>query len=126
MKKTVISSGNGTYFVAGIGEIVYALAVTLMSFLLSFFYLLVELSEIKEVRRGWQTDTFNKIEATEAKRRSKKADYKSNVQEKTCFSIIYGPRNDTWDLVAPNEEIAEKWVRSLLFKNSVVTFSENL
>lgn len=81
-----------------------------MGFLLLFFNLLVDLSEIKEVRRGWQTDIFNKVEASEAKRKNKKQDYKSAVDEKACFSIIYGPRNDTWDLIAPNVDLAEKWV----------------
>ncbi|CAL8139538.1 unnamed protein product [Orchesella dallaii] len=73
----------------------------------------IDLSEIKEIRRGWQTDTFNKVEQFELKRRAKKADGKSSVDEKACFSIIYGPRNDTWDLIAPTIETAEKWVRVL-------------
>lgn len=66
----------------------------------------VELGDIVEIRQGWKTDTFNKIEATIAKKKSRKKD----LDERSCFSIIYGQRRDTWDLVAPSSELAEKWV----------------
>ncbi|XP_035703073.1 1-phosphatidylinositol 4,5-bisphosphate phosphodiesterase delta-1 isoform X2 [Folsomia candida] len=72
----------------------------------------IELGEIVEIRQGWKTDTFNKIEASEAKKRSKKKDYRG-TDENRCFSIIYGTRRDTWDLIAPTSETAEKWVRAL-------------
>jgi len=62
-----------------------------------------------EIRQGWKTDIFNKLEASESKKKSKKPEYKGKVDEKSCFSIIYGPRRDTWDLVAPNPEAAERW-----------------
>lgn len=51
----------------------------------------VELGEIVEIRQGWKTDTFNKIEVSETKKKSKKKDYKG-TDELQCFSIIYGPR----------------------------------
>jgi hypothetical protein len=63
-----------------------------------------------EIRQGWKTDVFNKLEASELKKKSKKPEYKGKVDEKVCFSIIYGPRRDTWDLVAPTADAAERWV----------------
>ena len=63
-----------------------------------------------DVRKGWKTDVFNAVGAREEKKRAKKPNYKPEVDEKACFSIIYGPRQETMDLVAPSEEIADKWV----------------
>lgn len=84
---------------------------------LNLIFISVELGDIVEIRTGWKTDTFNKVEASENKKRSRRKDYRG-TEERNCFSIIYGDRRDTWDLVAPSAELAEKWVIMPYFEES--------
>ncbi|XP_071450500.1 1-phosphatidylinositol 4,5-bisphosphate phosphodiesterase delta-4-like [Hetaerina americana] len=84
----------------------------------------IELIDIIEVRRGWKTDTFNKIETKieKYKRRSQERDKildrkKSKkfefIDEAACFSIVYGVDRKSLDLAAGSKEIAEVWVLTL-------------
>jgi hypothetical protein len=62
------------------------------------------LATINEIRKGWRTDTFNKVIADE----SMKSD-----DEGRCFSIIYKNNAKSLDLMAQSEEIRDAWVKGL-------------
>lgn len=66
-----------------------------------------------EVRKGWKTDTFNKIERTVRKKNMKSPDRKHVIDEAACFSVIHGRSKQSLDLVAPNAEVADLWVQGL-------------
>ena len=66
-----------------------------------------------DVRKGWKTDTFNKIERTVNKKKSKAPGRKSLVDEEACFSVIHGRSKQSLDLVAPSADVADLWVRGL-------------
>jgi hypothetical protein len=71
----------------------------------------VDLDNISEVRIGWKTDNFNKIESRIRRRlRLKKS---LNISQDSCFSLVFENRIETIDLVAPNNKIRDLWVRGL-------------
>lgn len=69
--------------------------------------------DIVEVREGWKTDTFNKIERTVSKKHKKSPGRKPTIDEAVCFSVVHGRNKQSLDLVAPNAEVADIWVRGL-------------
>ncbi|XP_046406042.1 1-phosphatidylinositol 4,5-bisphosphate phosphodiesterase delta-4-like isoform X2 [Ischnura elegans] len=84
----------------------------------------IDLIDIIEVRKGWKTDTFNKIESKIEKyrRRSEESDNAlarkkskkfSFMDEGVCFSIVHGNDRKSLDLAAESKEIAEVWVITL-------------
>lgn len=64
----------------------------------------VDLSEIKEIRQGWQTDTF---QAAQRKSGPEK------LEENRCFSLVLGAKHETLDLVAESPEQREQWLKVL-------------
>ena len=73
----------------------------------------VYLGEILEVRQGFKTDVFNKVEAKVGKKKQKHGNkFTEIIDENLSFSIIYGKRKETLDLVAPDQETCNKWVRN--------------
>jgi hypothetical protein len=77
----------------------------------AFFAVLVD--DIVDVRKGWKTDTFNKIERTVSKKNKKSPGRKPAIDEAVCFSVVHGRNKQSLDLVAPNVEVADVWVRGL-------------
>ena len=78
-----------------------------------FLILPVYLGEILEVRQGFKTDVFNKVEAKVGKKKQKHGNkFTEIIDENLSFSIIYGKRKETLDLVAPDQETCDKWVRN--------------
>jgi hypothetical protein len=73
----------------------------------------VVIDDIVDVRKGWKTDTFNKIEQTVKKKSIKSPGRKYMIDEATCFSVVHGRSKQSLDLVAPNAEVADLWVRGL-------------
>ncbi|KAJ9575167.1 hypothetical protein L9F63_025880, partial [Diploptera punctata] len=73
----------------------------------------IVVDDIVDIRKGWKTDTFNKIERTVNKKKSKSPGRKPIVDEAACFSVIYGRSKQSLDLVAPSAEVADLWVRGL-------------
>ena len=93
----------------------------------------VAVTDILDVRRGWKTDTFNrfgdKVVGEQRKhklrrlRRMGSAEQggagqaedavKPLVDEACCFSVVYGDRRSTLDLVANSPQVAALWVRGL-------------
>ncbi|XP_021921017.1 1-phosphatidylinositol 4,5-bisphosphate phosphodiesterase eta-2-like isoform X2 [Zootermopsis nevadensis] len=73
----------------------------------------IVIDDIVEVRKGWKTDTFNKIERTVRKKNMKSPDRKHVIDEAACFSVIHGRSKQSLDLVAPNAEVADLWVQGL-------------
>ncbi|GIY38476.1 1-phosphatidylinositol 4,5-bisphosphate phosphodiesterase delta-4 [Caerostris darwini] len=76
---------------------------------------IVDLFDLEEVRRGWNSDVFNKLEAKF--RRKLKAtlhpQMRSKLREENCFSLIIGPDHYVVDLIAPNVHARDAWVRGL-------------
>ncbi|XP_013407769.1 1-phosphatidylinositol 4,5-bisphosphate phosphodiesterase delta-1 isoform X2 [Lingula anatina] len=64
--------------------------------------IVVDISDITDIREGWETETF-------------KQKKKKNVQQTCCFSLVFGPKDKTLDLVADTEELRDKWVKGLRF-----------
>ena len=61
----------------------------------------VLINEINEIRDGPLTDVFVKA-------------YKHlKVPEDQCFSVVFGDRHDTLDLVAPDKQVKDSWVNGL-------------
>ncbi|KAJ4448618.1 hypothetical protein ANN_00008 [Periplaneta americana] len=73
----------------------------------------IVVDDIVDVRKGWKTDIFNKIERAVQKKRTKASGRKAMIDEASCFSVIHGRSKQTLDLVAPNPEVADLWVRGL-------------
>ncbi|GFT52510.1 1-phosphatidylinositol 4,5-bisphosphate phosphodiesterase delta-4 [Nephila pilipes] len=75
----------------------------------------VDLFELEEVRKGWNSDVFNKLEAKF--RRKLQAtlhpQLRSKLHEDNCFSLIIGPAHSVLDLIAPNVHARDAWVRGL-------------
>ncbi|KAG1703694.1 1-phosphatidylinositol 4,5-bisphosphate phosphodiesterase delta-4 [Nymphon striatum] len=74
--------------------------------------MLVDFSDIDDVRRGWKTDLFNVLQG---KIRSKKdlrfsTKRSPKVQESLCFSIILTDYS-TVDLIAETEDVLEHWIQ---------------
>lgn len=74
----------------------------------------IDIREISDVRKGWKTDTFNKVGTKVQKKTQKNPKKRALVDERCCFSVIYGDGHKSLDLVAPNEKTAETWVNGLL------------
>nr|CAD7397788.1 unnamed protein product [Timema cristinae] len=81
----------------------------------------IEIEDIVDVRKGWKTDTFNKMARKVEKQRQKTSE--KIVDESACFSVIYGRTKQTVDLVAPNAVLADQWVRGL---NHIITVLKGL
>lgn len=75
----------------------------------------VDLFDLEEVRKGWNTDVFNKLEAKF--RRKLQAtlhpQLRSKLKEENCFSLIIGPAHSVVDLIAPNVHARDAWVKGL-------------
>lgn len=73
----------------------------------------IDLYDVEEVRKGWKTDVFNRVEE-KFRRRKKYLPFSSlNVSEDTCFSLIIAPKQETLDLVAQTANECDMWVRAL-------------
>jgi hypothetical protein len=96
-----------------------ALLLLLPPYLVVFLHLrlispfAVVIDDIVDVRKGWKTDTFNKMEQTVKRKSIKSPGRKHIINEATCFSVVHGQNKQSLDLVAPNVEVAELWVRGL-------------
>ena len=77
----------------------------------AFFAVVVD--DIVDVRKGWKTDTFNKIERRVSNNDGKSPGQKPTLDEALCFSLVYGRNRQSLDLVAPNAEVADLWVRGV-------------
>lgn len=73
----------------------------------------VAVDDIVDVRKGWKTDTFNKIGRSVSKKEEKSRGQKPALDEAVCFSVVHGRSKQSLDLVAPNAEVADLWVRGL-------------
>lgn len=82
------------------------------TFLVSAFFAVV-VDDIVDVRKGWKTDTFNKIGRSVNKKDEKSRGQKPTLDEAVCFSVVHGRSKQSLDLVAPNAEVADLWVRGL-------------
>jgi hypothetical protein len=88
------------------------LSASVIPVCLSTFFTVV-VDDIVDVRKGWKTDTFNKIERTVNKKHKSSPGRKPAVDEALCFSVVHGSNKQSLDLVAPNAELADVWVRGL-------------
>ncbi|KAK7086584.1 hypothetical protein SK128_001963 [Halocaridina rubra] len=75
----------------------------------------VPLVDITEVRKGWKTDTFNKVSTHSEKLKEKGGGADEPLlEELKCFSVIHGPGGrEVLDLVASSEEERDAWVTGL-------------
>ncbi|XP_035222193.1 1-phosphatidylinositol 4,5-bisphosphate phosphodiesterase eta-2-like isoform X2 [Stegodyphus dumicola] len=75
----------------------------------------VDLFDLEEVRKGWNTDVFNKLEAKFRRKLQKTLHPQllSMLKEENCFSLIIGPAHSVVDLIAPNVNTRDAWVRGL-------------
>lgn len=73
----------------------------------------IVVDDIVDVRKGWKTDTFNKIGRRVSKKRISSPGQKPELDESLCFSVVHGRSKQSLDLVAPNAEVADLWVRGL-------------
>ena len=80
-------------------------------FLVSVFFAVV-VDDIVDVRKGWKTDTFNKI-GRRVDKKDRSGGLKPTLDEAVCFSVVHGRNKQSLDLVAPNAEVADLWVRGL-------------
>ena len=71
----------------------------------------MDLASVLEIREGWRTDVFNKLEAN-CRRRGPK---KERLAESACLSLIIGRDGATLDLVAGNQAVRDLWVTGLQF-----------
>jgi inactive phospholipase C-like protein 2 len=76
----------------------------------AFFAVVID--DLVEVRKGWTTDIFNKIERRVSKNK-RSPGQKPTLDEAACFSVVHGRNKQSLDLVAPNAEVADLWVRGL-------------
>ncbi|XP_063228371.1 1-phosphatidylinositol 4,5-bisphosphate phosphodiesterase eta-2-like isoform X2 [Bacillus rossius redtenbacheri] len=83
----------------------------------------IEVEDILDVRKGWKTDTFNKIARQVEKKLTKHPDSKPAVDEASCFSIVHGRSKHSVDLVAPDPTVADHWVRGI---NHLITVLRSL
>ena len=77
----------------------------------AFFAVVVD--DIVDVLKGWKTDTFNKIGRRVSKKRISSPGQKPELDESLCCSVVHGRSKQSLDLVAPNAEVADLWVRGL-------------
>jgi len=88
----------------------------------------IDIKDISDVRKGWKTDTFNKLATKVQKSVAKHPQKRPLVEEMSCFSIIYGHPQKTLDLVAPNEDLRDKWYQGLVqivAQNKSVEYKHN-
>ncbi|RWS13143.1 1-phosphatidylinositol 4:5-bisphosphate phosphodiesterase delta-4-like isoform X2 [Dinothrombium tinctorium] len=69
-----------------------------------------DLSLLEEVRKGWKTDIFNKIDSK--RKKSRKLKQMAHLVEDNSFSLVFENRK-TVDLIAPNREICNLWIKGL-------------
>lgn len=75
-----------------------------------------DLYEIDEVRTGWNTDVFNKMESKF--RRKLQSSFhphlRSVLKEENCLSVIFaGPAPSVVDLICPCKNVRDAWIRGL-------------
>ncbi|XP_054715280.1 1-phosphatidylinositol 4,5-bisphosphate phosphodiesterase eta-2-like [Uloborus diversus] len=77
----------------------------------------VDLFNLEEVRKGWNSDVFNKLEAKMRKKLQSTLHphLRSRLKEENCFSLIFGPGGGVVDLIAPNEPARDAWVRGISY-----------
>lgn len=87
------------------------------------------MSDIQEIRKGWKTDAFNKLEV----KLSRKTNSGRRVQEDECFSIIYGRKDppEILNLISAEKDkrINETWLQALqklLLKNQQLNYRQSL
>ncbi len=80
----------------------------------------MDLDNISEVRIGWKTDNFNKIESRI--RRSLHIKKSLNFSQDNCFSLVFENRTETIDLVAPSNKTRDLWVQALDY---IITANRN-
>ncbi|CAL1281932.1 unnamed protein product [Larinioides sclopetarius] len=75
----------------------------------------VDLYDLEEVRKGWNSDVFNKLEAKFRRKLQKTLHPQllSKLHEENCFSLVVGPAHYVVDLIAPNVHARDAWVRGL-------------
>lgn len=76
-------------------------------------FLVVDIEDITDVRKGWKTDTFNKLGTRVQKQTVRHPGKRPLVEEQSCFSIVFGKPQKTLDLVAANEALRDAWVQGL-------------
>ncbi|XP_055935815.1 1-phosphatidylinositol 4,5-bisphosphate phosphodiesterase zeta-1-like isoform X4 [Argiope bruennichi] len=76
---------------------------------------IVDLFDLEEVRKGWNSDVFNKLQAKFRRKLQKTLHPQllSKLHEENCFSLIIGPAHYVVDLIAPNIHARDAWVRGL-------------
>lgn len=75
-----------------------------------------DLYEIDEVRTGWNTDVFNKMESKF--RRKLQSSFhphlRSILKEENCLSVVFaGPAPAVVDLICPCKNVRDAWMRGL-------------
>ena len=75
----------------------------------------VDLFDLEEVRKGWNTDVFNKLEAKFRRKLqvTLHPQLRAKLKEENCFSLIIGPAHSIVDLIAPNVHARDAWVKGL-------------
>lgn len=71
----------------------------------------MELNDISEVRIGWKSDNFNKIESR-IQRRLKIKKF-PDINEDNCFSLVFENSTENIDLVAPDCKTRDLWVKGI-------------
>ncbi|CAG2183571.1 unnamed protein product, partial [Oppiella nova] len=77
----------------------------------------IDLCDLSEVRKGWESDRFNVIDAKFRRKLHASIGPKNlpQLEEENCFSLVFDNGMKTEDLVAPNPEIRDTWVKGLSF-----------
>ncbi|XP_018494709.1 1-phosphatidylinositol 4,5-bisphosphate phosphodiesterase delta-4 [Galendromus occidentalis] len=71
---------------------------------------LYAIRDISEVRRGFSTDTFHRLDENSQQRRSIR---NGLIRDELCFSVVLNTSNTTLDLIARTKETADAWQRVL-------------
>ncbi|XP_054156310.1 1-phosphatidylinositol 4,5-bisphosphate phosphodiesterase delta-4-like [Oppia nitens] len=77
----------------------------------------IDLCDLSEVRKGWLSDRFNIIESR-FRRKLHASIGPKDLPELTadnCFSLVFDSGAETEDLVAPNTEVRDLWVKGLSY-----------
>ena len=86
-----------------------------------YFIILVDVGDLQEVRKGWNTDRFNLIKSRLSRKLHASIQPKNlpDLKPENCFSLIFDSSTETLDLIAANQVTRDLWIKGLDYLSAI-------
>lgn len=98
----------------------YNIFYQILNYLFSFI-VLVDVGDLQEVRKGWNTDRFNLIKSRLSRKLHASIQPKNlpDLRPENCFSLIFDSSTETLDLIAANQVTRDLWIKGLDYLSAI-------